>query len=72
VGAGVAGAQAGEITNLLALVVGRGLTVAALRDFVSPYPTLSEIGKRAATAYYQPYTRRSLVRRAVAFLQRFG
>ena len=72
VGAGVAGAQAGEITNLLSLVVSRGLTVAALRDFVSPYPTLSEIGKRAATAYYQPYTRRSLVRRAVAFLQRFG
>ncbi|MEF2552373.1 FAD-dependent oxidoreductase [Aurantimonas sp. A2-1-M11] len=71
-GAGVVGVQAGEITNLLSVAVGRGLTVAALRDFVSPYPTLSEIGKRAATAYYQPYTRRPLVRRAVAFLRRFG
>ena len=71
-GAGVVGAQAGEMTNLFTLALSKGLGVADLRDFVSPYPTFSEIGKRAATAYYSPYTKRPLVRRAVSFLQRFG
>ena len=71
-GAGVVGAQAGEMTNLFTLALSKDMGVADLRDFVSPYPTFSEIGKRAATAYYSPYTKRPLVRRAVSFLQRFG
>jgi pyruvate/2-oxoglutarate dehydrogenase complex dihydrolipoamide dehydrogenase (E3) component len=71
-GAGVVGHAADEITNLLSLAISRGLSVADLRDFVSPYPTLSEIGKRAATSYYVPYTRRPFVRRTIAFLRRFG
>ena len=71
-GAGVVGAQAGEMTNLFTLALSKGMGVSDLRDFVSPYPTFSEIGKRAATAYYAPYTKRPLVRRAVSFLQRFG
>ena len=71
-GAGVVGAQAGEMTNLFTLALSKGMGVADLRDFVSPYPTFSEIGKRAATAYYSPYTKRPLVRRIVSFLQRFG
>ena len=72
VGAGVAGMAAGEITNMLSLAVGKKLTVADLRDFVSPYPTLSEIGKRAATVYYRPYTQKPWVRRLVGMLARFG
>ncbi|MCP3054964.1 dihydrolipoyl dehydrogenase family protein [Aurantimonas marianensis] len=71
-GAGVVGAEAGELTNLFSLAIGRGLKISDLRDFVSPYPTFSEIGKRAATSYYHPYTRRPLVRRAIGFLSRFG
>ncbi|MBB4002776.1 dihydrolipoyl dehydrogenase family protein [Aurantimonas endophytica] len=72
VGAGVVGHAADEITNLLSLAIGKGLSAGDLRDYVSPYPTLSEIGKRAATSYYVPYTRRPFVRRAVALLRRFG
>ncbi len=72
VGAGVVGAQAGEMTNLFTLALSKGMGASDLRDFVSPYPTFSEIGKRAATAYYSHYTKRPLVRRAVSFLQRFG
>ncbi|MCQ0987904.1 dihydrolipoyl dehydrogenase family protein [Jiella marina] len=71
-GAGVAGMSAGEMTNMLALAVGKGMTIGDLRDFVSPYPSLSEVGKRAATSYYQPFTRRPVVRAAVRFLGRFG
>ncbi|MCB8839582.1 NAD(P)/FAD-dependent oxidoreductase [Aurantimonas sp. VKM B-3413] len=72
IGAGVVGAAAGEMTNLFSLAVAKGLKLSDLRDFVSPYPTFSEIGKRAATSYFQPYTRRKFVRRAVALLSRFG
>ena len=72
IGAGVVGASAGEITNLLSLAVAKGMSLSDLQGFVSPYPTLSEIGKRAATAYYSPYAKKTLVRRAIAFLRRFG
>ncbi|MBO0662096.1 FAD-dependent oxidoreductase [Jiella sp. MQZ9-1] len=72
IGAGVAGVSAGEITNLMSLVVAKRMTVADLRDFISPYPTLSEIGKRAATDYYRPYTQKPWVRAAVRLLARFG
>ncbi|MEX6508505.1 NAD(P)/FAD-dependent oxidoreductase [Jiella sp. M17.18] len=72
IGAGVVGAEAGEMTNLFSLAISRGLKLSALADFVSPYPTFAEIGKRAAVSYYQPYARRPLVRRAVALLSRLG
>lgn len=72
IGAGVVGMAAGEITNMLSFVVGKKMGVADLRDFVSPYPTLSEIGKRAATVYYRPYTEKPFVRRLVGLLARFG
>ncbi|MDY8109246.1 FAD-dependent oxidoreductase [Fulvimarina sp. 2208YS6-2-32] len=72
VGAGVAGAKAGEMTNLLALAVSQGMKLSDLQGFVSPYPTLSEIAKRAATSYYASYTSKPVVRSAIAFLRRFG
>ena len=72
IGAGVVGAAAGEMTNMLSLAVGRKMAVSDLRDFISPYPTFSEIGKRAATVYYRPYTEKPLVRRAVRWLARLG
>ncbi|MER0238604.1 FAD-dependent oxidoreductase [Fulvimarina sp. MAC8] len=72
VGAGVAGAKAGEMTNLLALAVSKGMKLSDLQGFVSPYPTLSEIAKRAATSYYASYTKKPVVRSAIAFLRRFG
>ena len=72
IGAGVVGLAAGEMTNMLSLAVGKKMAVSDLRDFISPYPTLSEIGKRAATVYYRPYTEKAFVRRAVRLLARFG
>jgi hypothetical protein len=40
--------------------------------FVPPYPTMSEIGKRAAISYFASAARRPSVRWLVRFLQRFG
>jgi pyruvate/2-oxoglutarate dehydrogenase complex dihydrolipoamide dehydrogenase (E3) component len=54
IGATVAGPQAGEVIAPLALAVTTRMKVSALAGVVLPYPTLAEIGKRAAGAYFSP------------------
>lgn len=71
-GASVAGTGAGEVTNLLALALARRMGMRQLQDFISPYPTFGEIGKRAATAYFAPYGRRGFIRAATRFLALWG
>ncbi|WP_029058374.1 dihydrolipoyl dehydrogenase family protein [Stappia stellulata] len=72
VGADVVGPSAGEITNLLSLVVSKGLTVRDLAGFVSPYPSLSEAVRRAAISYYADSANNPWVRRVVRLLAFFG
>ena len=71
-GAGIAGHAAGEMANIWALAVSQKMSVRDIAGYVAPYPTMAEIGKRAATSFYAPTTRRPAVRRAVEFLRRFG
>lgn len=71
-GVSIAGAQAGEMINLWALAVSQGMKVRDIAGYVAPYPTLSEVGKRAATSFYTPSTRKPLVRSVIGFLQKFG
>ncbi len=54
VGAGIAGAQAGELIAPWALAISAGLKMSAIAGAVLPYPTLAEAGKRAAGAYFAP------------------
>lgn len=54
VGATVVGPHAGEVLAPLALAVSARMKVSALAGVVLPYPTLAEIGKRAAGAYFSP------------------
>ena len=72
VGASIAGAGAGEILNTMSLAVQQKLKVADMTGFISPYPTMTEIGKRAATSALAPATRKPIVRRIIRFLRRFG
>ncbi|TCD16481.1 dihydrolipoyl dehydrogenase family protein [Oricola cellulosilytica] len=71
-GAAIAGAGAGEMINIFALAIARKMTASDVRGYVPPYPTMAEIGKRAATAYYSPMTRNPWVRRIIGFLRKFG
>lgn len=71
-GASIVGAQAGELITAWSLAIVRRLTVRAFTDLVLPYPTLSEIGKRAAIEYYLPGLTRPLLRRIIGFLRIFG
>jgi hypothetical protein len=46
-----------------------------LRDltaFISPYPTMGEIGKRAAMSYFSDMAHKPVVRRIIRFLRAFG
>ncbi len=54
VGVSIAGAQAGELINLWALVLANGLKMKHVANMVAPYPTIGELNKRAAGAYFSP------------------
>ena len=71
-GATIVGESAGEIIQMWALAVSQGLGIKAMTGFVSPYPTLSEISKRAAVTYYGSSVSNPWVQRIIRFLRFFG
>ena len=71
-GATIVGAQAGELIAMWTLAIAQGLNVRRLTGIVLPYPTLSEIGKRAAIDYFTPSLTSPWVRRIIAWLRIFG
>lgn len=54
VGVSIAGHQAGELINLWSLVLANGLKMSQVSAMVSPYPTVGEVNKRVAGAYFSP------------------
>lgn len=71
-GASIVGEGAGEMINMWSLAVSRRMGVRDIAGYVAPYPTASEIGKRAAITYFVGTTRKPLVRRLLRFLRFFG
>jgi pyruvate/2-oxoglutarate dehydrogenase complex dihydrolipoamide dehydrogenase (E3) component len=72
VGAGIVGAQAGELIGLWSLALSTGLKMSALAGMVAPYPTLGELSKRAAGAYFSPKLFDNAgVKRVVRLVQRW-
>jgi pyruvate/2-oxoglutarate dehydrogenase complex dihydrolipoamide dehydrogenase (E3) component len=71
-GASIVGAQAGELIQMWSLAVSQGLDIQAMTQWISPYPTLSEINKRAAFGYYATAASKPLVRKIIGWLTRLG
>ncbi|SMH36346.1 dihydrolipoyl dehydrogenase family protein [Mesorhizobium australicum] len=71
-GASIVGANAGEMIGLYGLAIGKGMGVKDLASWLPPYPTMGEIGKRAAIAYFAGVTRKPLVRALIRFMRIFG
>ncbi|MEL7211814.1 MAG: FAD-dependent oxidoreductase [Pseudomonadota bacterium] len=72
VGASIAGAMAGELIGMWAMAIANGLKMSAIANTVLPYPTIAEINKRAAGAYFSPRLFESdKVKKIVGFVQRF-
>ncbi|HEV8411763.1 MAG TPA: FAD-dependent oxidoreductase [Gemmatimonadaceae bacterium] len=72
VGVTIVGAQASELIGVWALAIRQGLNIRAFADIVLPYPTLSEIGKRAAIDYFGPSLTGIWVRRIIGWMRIFG
>jgi pyruvate/2-oxoglutarate dehydrogenase complex dihydrolipoamide dehydrogenase (E3) component len=72
VGATIVGAQAGELIAMWTLAIMQGLNIRAVTDIVLPYPTLSELGKRAAIDFFTPSLTSPWVRRIIAWMRIFG
>jgi pyruvate/2-oxoglutarate dehydrogenase complex dihydrolipoamide dehydrogenase (E3) component len=70
-GATIVGPRAGELIGTWCLAISAGLKIGALAGAVLPYPTLSEISKRAAGSFYTPKLFGPATRRIVGFVQRF-
>jgi pyruvate/2-oxoglutarate dehydrogenase complex dihydrolipoamide dehydrogenase (E3) component len=71
-GATIVGAQAGELITMWTLAIAQRLNIRAVTGVVMPYPTLSELGKRAAIDYFTPSLTSPWVRRIIAWLRLFG
>jgi pyruvate/2-oxoglutarate dehydrogenase complex dihydrolipoamide dehydrogenase (E3) component len=71
-GATIVGPHAGELITTWTLAIGQGLNIRALAAIVVPYPTLSEVGKRAAITYFIPSLTSGWVLRVIRWLRRLG
>ncbi len=72
VGVTIVGAQAGELIAMWVLAVARNLNLRDVTDLVLPYPTLSEVGKRAAIDYFTPSLTGVWARRIIGWMRIFG
>ncbi|HET6157868.1 MAG TPA: FAD-dependent oxidoreductase [Dongiaceae bacterium] len=71
-GVTIVGVQAGELLAPWCLAMARNLKLSALAGPMLPYPTLSELGKRAAGQFYAARLFSPATRRLVRVLRWFG
>ena len=72
VGVSIAGHQAGELISLWSMVMANGLKMKHVAAMVAPYPTISEINKRVAGAYFSPRLfDNPMLKRVVGLVQRW-
>jgi pyruvate/2-oxoglutarate dehydrogenase complex dihydrolipoamide dehydrogenase (E3) component len=69
-GATILGPHAGELIAPWALAIASGLGIGSVASAVLPYPTLSEVSKRAAGSHYTPKLFGRTTRRIVGLVQR--
>ncbi|EBA13641.1 dihydrolipoyl dehydrogenase family protein [Roseobacter sp. CCS2] len=72
VGASIAGHMAGELIGMWAMAIANKMKMSAIANTVLPYPTVSEVNKRAAGAYFSPRLfENPTVKRIVGLVQRW-
>jgi pyruvate/2-oxoglutarate dehydrogenase complex dihydrolipoamide dehydrogenase (E3) component len=71
-GADIVAPGAGEMIHLWTLAIKERLKIGAIAGMIAPYPTLSEIGKRAAGNFFLPKLFGDRSRQLVRLLARLG
>jgi pyruvate/2-oxoglutarate dehydrogenase complex dihydrolipoamide dehydrogenase (E3) component len=69
-GATILAPRAGEMIGLWGLAIQQRLKIGAVAQMMAPYPTLSELSKRAAGGFYTPSLFSDRTRRIVGWIQR--
>ncbi|MGG5890351.1 dihydrolipoyl dehydrogenase family protein [Falsiroseomonas sp. HC035] len=69
-GATIVAPRAGEMIGMWGLAIQKKLGIGAIAASLAPYPTMSEISKRAAGGYYTPSLFGPRTRRLVGLIQR--
>jgi len=69
-GATIVGRHAGELILPWVLAVQKRLTVGDMASIIAPYPTLGEVSKRVAGAWYTPQLFSNRTRKVVKWMQR--
>lgn len=72
VGATIVGASAGDLIGFWALAIANKMKMSSIAGMVAPYPTLGEVNKRVAGAYFSPRLFESdKVKSVVGFIQKY-
>ncbi|KJE33854.1 dihydrolipoamide dehydrogenase [Thalassospira sp. HJ] len=71
-GAAIVGRQAGELIGVWSLAISKKMKIGAIAGMIAPYPTLGELSKRVAGAWYTPSLFSEKTRKLVRFLLKFG
>lgn len=71
-GASIVGKHAGELIQMWSLAISQGLKIKAMTGWISPYPTYSEVNKRASYKQYITAPSNPLIRAVISFLAKFG
>lgn len=71
-GASIVGHHAGELIQMWSLAVSQKMKIKAMTDWISPYPTLAEINKRAAYKSYGDAAKSPTVRKVIGFMRALG
>jgi pyruvate/2-oxoglutarate dehydrogenase complex dihydrolipoamide dehydrogenase (E3) component len=70
-GATILAPRAGEMIGIWGLAIQQKMKIGAIASMIAPYPTMSEISKRAAGSFYTPSLFSTRTRRLVGLLQRW-
>jgi pyruvate/2-oxoglutarate dehydrogenase complex dihydrolipoamide dehydrogenase (E3) component len=71
-GASIVGEQAGELIQMWSLAISQKMKIKAMTGWISPYPTLSEVNKRAAYKFYSGIPSSPIVRKVIGLLAKLG
>ena len=72
IGATIVGSHAGELILPWVMAIGHKMKLSAMTNVVAAYPTLSEVSKRAASAYFTPTLFSPRTKRIVKLLSWLG
>ncbi|HEY8191157.1 MAG TPA: FAD-dependent oxidoreductase, partial [Alphaproteobacteria bacterium] len=70
IGASIAAPGAGEMIGLWTLAISQKMKIGAVAGMIAPYPTISEISKRAAGVFYTPALFSARTRRITGLLRK--